>query len=221
MKVPKAHTFFNDEEKERIRKAVETAEARTSGEIATMIVDQSDRYHEAEVLGGVMVAGLAALIISIAVHYAAILSHLPLDMTIWSYVPLVFLLYFPARSLFVRFPHLKLPFIDRKRLMHAVRERAVRAFFEKRLYKTRDENGILIFISIMERKVWIIGDRGIDRQVSHETWNAMAREISAGIGGGDACEALCRVTEQCGEVLGGHFPRRADNTNELSDELIT
>ena len=221
MKVPKAHTFFSDEEKERIRRAVESAEANTSGEIATMIVDQSDRYHEAEVLGGVLVAGLVALIISIAVHYAAILSHLPLDMTIWSYVPLVFLVYFPARSLFVRFPHLKLPFIDRKRLMHAVRERAVRAFFEKRLYKTRDENGILIFISILERKVWIIGDRGIDRQVSHETWNAMAREISAGIGAGHACEAICRVIGQCGSVLAEHFPKRGDDTNELPDDLIT
>ena len=220
MKVPKAHTFFNDEKKERIRRAVETAEARTSGEIATMIVDQSDRYHEAEVLGGVLVAGLVALIISIAVHYVVILSHLPLDMTIWSYVPLVFLLYFPARSLFVRFPHLKLPFVDRKRLMHAVRERAVRAFFEKRLYKTRDENGILIVISMLERKVWILGDRGIDRKVSHETWNAMAREISAGIGGGHACEALCRVIEKCGAALAEHFPKRADDSNELPDELM-
>ena len=221
MKTIKSNDFFTAEEKERIRHAVETAEARTSGEIATMIVDQSDRYHEAEVLGGVLVAGLVALIISIAVHYAAILSHLPLDMTIWSYVPLVFLLYVPARSLFLRFPHLKLPFIGRKRLMHAVRERAVRAFFEKRLYKTRDENGILIFISILERKVWILGDRGIDRKVSHESWNAMAREISAGIGKGHACEALCRVIENCGAVLAGHFPKRADDTNELPDELIT
>lgn len=221
MKVPKAHSFFSDAEKEHIRRAVELAEAKTSGEIATMIVDLSDRYHEAEVLGGVLVAGLVALIISVAVHYAAILSHIPLDMTIWSYIPLAFLLYFPARSLFVRFPHLKIPFIDKKRMMHAVRERAVRAFFEKRLYKTRDENGILIFISLLERKVWVLGDRGIDRQVPHEKWNALAREISAGIRAGRSCETLCSVIEQCGKVLADHFPKRADDTNELPDDLIT
>jgi putative membrane protein len=200
---------------------VERAEALTSGEIATMIVDQSDRYREAEVLGGVLVAGLAALVISVAAHYVTILSHIPLDMTIWSYVPLVFLLYFPARYLFIKFPHLKLPFIDTKRLMHAVRERAVRAFFEKRLYKTRDENGILIFISLLERKVWILDDRGIDRKIPFETWLALAREISAGIRGGRACEALCGVVEQCGKLLAEHFPKKPDDTNELTDELIT
>ena len=220
MKVPKAHSFFSEAEKDNIRQAVESAEAKTSGEIATMIVDQSDRYHEAEVLGGVLVAGLVALIISVVVHYAAILSHIPLDMTIWSYIPLVFLLYFPARSLFLRFPHLKLPFIDKKRMMHAVRERAVRAFFEKRLYTTRDENGILIFISLLERKVWVLGDRGIDRQIPHETWNALAREISTGIRAGRASEALCRAIVQCGKVLAEHFPKETDDTNELSDGMI-
>jgi putative membrane protein len=221
MKIIKAHSFFSDNDKEKIRLAVESAERGTSGEIATMIVDHSDRYHEAEVLGGVLVAGLAALIVSVAAHYAAILSHLPLDMTIWSYIPLVFMLYFPARSLFMRFPRLKLPFIDQKRLMHAVRERAVRAFFEKRLYKTRDENGILIFVSLLERKVWILGDRGIDRKIPHETWLDMAREISAGIRAGRACAALCRGIEQCGKLLAQHFPKRPDDTNELPDDLIT
>src|SRR5512147_1720535 len=108
MKLANTHAFFTDEEKEVIRRAVETAEAGTSGEIATMIVDQSSGYPEAEVLGGILVSGLVALIISVSAHYAALLSHLPLDMTVWSFVPLVLLLYFPARFLFVSFPHLKL-----------------------------------------------------------------------------------------------------------------
>lgn len=221
MKASNAQGYFNDDEKLNIRKAVELAEAGTSGEIATMIVDHSDRYREAEVLGGVLVAGLAALMISVAAHYVTILSHLPLDMSVWSFVPLVFLLYFPARSLFVRFPHLKLPFIAKARLMHAVRERAVRAFYEKRLYKTRDENGILIFISLLERKVWILGDRGIDGKVSQGTWQILARDVSGGIAAGRACETLCSVIGKCGELLAEHFPKRPDDTNELPDDLMT
>src|SRR5512137_2243461 len=155
MEHPKAHSFFNDDEKERIREAVEASEKGTSGEIATMVVDHSDRYHEAEVLGGILVSGLAALIIAVCVQYVSI----------WSYIPIVCLLYVPARLLFIRFSRLKLPFINKLRMMHAVRGRAVRAFFEKKLYKTKDENGILIFISILERKVWILGDRGVDRKI--------------------------------------------------------
>jgi len=210
MKHSKAHTFFSDEEKERIRQAVKDAESRTSGEIATMVVDHSDRYHEAEVLGGILVAGLAALIIAVAVQHV----------TIWSYIPMVCVLYIPARLLFIRVPRLKFPFINKLRMMHAVRERAVRAFYEKGLYKTRDENGVLIFISIQERKVWIIGDRGVDRVIPHATWQTHAREISAGIKKGDACASLCTVIGKCGQVLGEHFPRKEDDTNELPDDLI-
>lgn len=210
MKSNKAHIFFSDEEKERIRQSVKDAESRTSGEIATMVVDQSDRYHEAEVLGGILVAGLSALIISFGVQHV----------TIWTYIPLVCILYIPARLMFIRFPRLKLPFINKLRMMHAVRERAVRAFYEKKLYKTRDENGVLIFISILERKVWILGDRGVDRKIPHASWQAHADEISAGIKEGRGCAALCTVIGKCGQVLAEHFPSKEDDTNELPDDLI-
>jgi len=210
MKRTKAHTFFSDEEMELIRQAVKAAESRTSGEIATMVVDHSDRYHEAEVLGGILVAGLIALIIATVVQHV----------TIWTYIPLVFILYVPARLLFIRVPRLKLPFINKLRMMHAVRERAVRAFYEKSLYKTRDENGILVFISILEHKVWILGDRGVDRKIPHATWQEHAVEISVGIRDGRGCEALCAVIGKCGQVLEEHFPRKGDDTNELPDDLI-
>jgi putative membrane protein len=210
MKSPRAQTFFTDSEKLRIRESVRAVEKGTSGEIATMVVDQSDGYLEAEVLGGILLSGLVALIISIAVQHV----------TIWTFVPIVCVLYFPSRLLFMRFPRLKIPFVNKKRMMHAVRERALRAFYEKGLYRTRDENGILIFISILERKVWILGDRGVNVKIPPETWQAHANEISQGIREGRPCDALCKVIESCGRVLEEHFPRKEDDTNELPDELI-
>jgi putative membrane protein len=210
MNIQKSHSFFSDDEREAIRRAVGLAETATSGEIATMVVDHSDRYREAEVLGGMLVAALAAVIIAVTTQHT----------TIWSYLPLTLLLTFPARLLFYRFPRLKFPFVNKRRMMHAVRERALRAFYEKRLYKTRDETGILIFVSILERKVWILADRGIDRRIPHETWQALAREVSAGIRDGRACEALCAVIEKCGRMLSEHFPKMPDDVNELPDDLI-
>ena len=210
MRHPKAHTFFTDDEKHRIREAVEVAERSTSGEIATMIVDHCDRYHEAEVLGGSLVSGLVSLVIAVALQQYAI----------WIYIPMVCILYVPARLLFIRFPRLKHPFINKLRMMHAVRERAVRAFYEKGLYRTRDENGVLIFISILERKVWILGDRGVHRKIPQEAWQSHAHKISAGIREGRACEALCAVIAECGGILAEHFPKREDDTNELPDDII-
>jgi putative membrane protein len=203
--------FFSDAEKELIRQAVAKAETRSTGEIATMVVPESDRYREAEQLGALLVAGLVAVIAAVALRHV----------TIWTYIPLVGLLFYPMLVLFRRFPRLKLSFAGPRRQAEAVRERALSAFYEKGLYRTREETGILIFISLLERKVWILGDRGINERIPAGSWQALAHELAAGLRSGRATDALCRVIAACGDQLASHFPRRADDRNELADDLLT
>jgi len=211
MKQSSAADFFTAEEQERIRLAVTAAEASTSGEIATMVVERSDSYREAITLGAVLCAGLAALVIAIASHHV----------TIWTYVPLTAILYLPAVKLVAAVPDLQRPFISRQRLNESVRERAVRAFYEKGLYRTRDETGILIFISLFEHKVWILGDRGINARIPAETWQQLALTLSQGIREGRGGDALCRVIDACGEELARYFPLGRNDVNELPDELLS
>lgn len=200
--------FFSDAENKRIREAVERAEAQSAGEIATVVVRESDRYREAEHLGALLIAALLALVIAILLHHV----------TVWSYIPLVCLLYFPVFWLLRVAPRLKLPFVGARRQVEAVRERALRAFYEEGLFRTRDETGILIFISTLERKVWILGDRGINEKIPPGSWQSLAGELAEGIRTGRAADALCRVIEGCGSELACHFPRRTDDRNELPDE---
>jgi putative membrane protein len=207
----RAADFFSIPEREQIRQAVHAAESATTGEIATMVVDESDPYRDTVVLGAVMLAGFLALVA------AVLLDHI----TIWFYIPLVFALYFPCFILFARMPILKRPLLSRQRISHTVRARALRAFYEKGLYRTRDATGILIFISLLERKVWILGDRGINSKITPESWQGLARELSIGLRENNACEAFCSVIGKCGAVLVEHFPHKADDTNELPDEVIT
>lgn len=211
MREASADNFFTPDEKERIRRAVEAAEADTAGEIATMIVAESDRYREAELAGSLFLAMALALAVAIATHHV----------TVWSYLPLAGLLLLPCRLLFRRFPRLALPFAGPTRIAEAVRLRAIRGFFEKRLYRTQDETGILIFMSLLEHKVWILGDRGINARIDPATWQAMAEELAKGIAAGNGCDALCSVIERCGQELARHFPRKADDVNELGDALLT
>jgi len=202
--------LFSDSEHEEIRRAVTAAEAATSGEIVAMVVPESDRYREAEVLGGVLLAGLAALVVGILLHHV----------TVWFFVPIVALFYVPCRLLLAKVPRLKLSLISRARLEGAVRERCVRAFYEKGLHRTSGETGVLIFISELERKVWIIGDRGINERITPETWHELVQEVTTGIREGRACRALCSVITRCGTILAEQFPRKADDVNELPDEVM-
>lgn len=211
MRDSRTKDFFTPGEQERIRLAVANAEQGTSGEIATMVVARSDSYREAITLGSMLAAGLAALVVAVASHHV----------TIWTYVPLTLFFYLPARLLISRVEALQRPFVSGRRLTESVRERAVRAFYEKGLYRTRHETGILVFISLFERKVWILGDRGINARIPPDSWQRLATTLSTGIRDGQACEALCQVIAACGEELARHFPREADDRNELADDLLT
>ncbi|HBG05696.1 MAG: hypothetical protein A2075_11180 [Geobacteraceae bacterium GWC2_58_44] len=203
--------FFSNAEKQKILAAVADAESRSSGEIAIMVVPESDRYLEAEQLGALLLAGLVAVIICVLTHHV----------TIWTYIPLVCLLFLPALTLFRRFPRLKISFAGPRRQAEAVRARALIGFYENGLYRTEGETGILIFISLLEHKVWILGDRGINEKIPPGYWQTLAGELAAGIRSGRAAETLCRVVAECGSELAHHFPRSHDDRNELANEILT
>ena len=208
MKV-RAKDFFSRAEKEKIRQAVSEAEKDTTGEIAVKVVEASDRYRDAEILGSVLLSGLFALIASL------LLNHI----TVWFYIPATFVLFFPCWYLFRKVPHLKLALVSERDAMHEVTEEAIHAFYERGLHRTEHGTGILIFISLLERKVWILGDSGINDKVKPDFWGSLVTEVTKGIRQGKALDALCSVIAKCGTELARHFPGRHD-TNVIDDDVI-
>lgn len=207
----KAESFFTPEEKERIRETTQRVESRTIGEVAVMVVDQSDRYREAEILGGVLLSGLLALLATILLFHGSL----------WSFVPIGFLGFFVFYGLMTRSSRLKRGFVSRKRVEEAVQKRALLAFYEKGLHKTRLNTGMLFFLSLMERKVWVLADQGIYEKIQQENLTQFALDVSRGIHQGRACEALCRAIEEVGELLTRHFPITSGDVNELPNEVLT
>ncbi len=206
----KADVYFTPEEREKLKEATQEAESRTIGEIVVMVVDRSDPYVEAEVLGGVLLGGLLSLILTLLFFHASV----------WSYVPQGFLFFFPSRLLFKRVELLKRLLIGIRRKEEAVRLRAERAFFEKGLYRTKRNTGVLFFLSLFERKIWVLADKGIYEKMDQETLNQYANEVSKGIREGRACEALSQAIRGIGVLLSRHFPITPDDTDELPDEVI-
>jgi putative membrane protein len=207
----KADKVFTAEEKERLKVITQEVESRTIGEIVVMVVDRSDHYIEAEVLGGVLLGSLLSLILSLLYFHSSI----------WSYVPLSFLFFFPCWFLFQRIEALKRLFIGVRRKEEAVRLRAERVFFEKGLYKTKKNTGVLFFLSLFERKIWVLADKGIYEKMDQETLNGFAKEVSRGIREGRACEALSKAIQEIGVLLSKHFPITPDDTDELPDDVMT
>jgi putative membrane protein len=118
-------------------------------------------------------------------------------------------------------PGFRVRFLSRRRLEETVKERALRVFYERGLYRTRDATGILIFISLLERIVWIMGDRGINEKIPAQFWNERAQDLTRGIKVMEHGRAVQDTIRRCGDELAKFFPRRPDDVNELPDEVIS
>jgi putative membrane protein len=206
----KAADFFSNRENAEIGAAIKEVEKNTTGEIAVMVVDESDSYPDAAILSGVIVGGLVSLMLT-EVFFADSLT--------------VFAVSFGGFSLFTgwitaQFPTLKRIFMSRKRADAQVRKKAVQSFYEKGLHKTRDATGVFFFISLFERKVWILADTGIYSKISQEELQTYASDMAKGIRQGRAADILCREITNLGKILAEHFPVRPDDENELSNQVI-
>jgi putative membrane protein len=79
----------------------------------------------------------------------------------------------------------------------------------------------LFFLSLLERKVWILADKGIYEKIEQKTLNKFADIVSQGIKDDRACDALCVAIKEAGSLLAEHFPITPDDVDELPDEVIT
>jgi putative membrane protein len=207
----KADNFFTQQEKEEISQAIKSMETRTSGEVAVILVDQSDPYPEGEFLGGILIGGLLAFVTTLWFFHGQI----------WFLIPLHFLFFLPLYLLFQKIPVLKTPFLGARRKETAVRRRALQAFYEKGLYRTQRHTGVLFFLSLLERKVWVLADKGIYEKIKQETLNQFAGQVSAGVRDRLAGQALVQAIQGAGNLLAEHFPITPGDIDELPDEVMT
>ncbi len=205
-----ASEFFNKEEQQKIEAAVKAAEEKTSGEIVPMVVDESYDYPRAELIG----AGTLAIGIGLLVSWAVG------GESIWWFLPIFVVGFFVIQQLIRNLPDLKRKLINPIELTEEVKEKAMVSFIEQGLHETRDKTGILILISLFEHRVQVLADSGINAKVPEHTWEELVEMIITGLKSDDACSAVCKAVERCGELLQEHFPIKDDDTNELPNLII-
>jgi putative membrane protein len=211
-----AQQFLTPTEREDITRAIRAAEGLTSGEIVPMIVSSSAPYPMAAVTGGVVLAFPLALLLTSPV--ATYFWFDPRNM--WLFLALFVPLYLIAHQAVKRILQLKRLFVSKAQMEVEVREAAVTAFFSEKLYKTKDENGILLFISVFECKVWILADAGINAKIDRDRWQGLVELITRCVRDGRQSEALCEAIRQVGDILHEHFPLPPDDINELRTLII-
>jgi len=202
--------LFSAADRQRIEAKIREVEASSASEIVVVSVERSDSYAGLRLLHGVL---FGALLASVAHHLfpgldadAVLLLQLPLWGLGWLLVGVPGLL----RRL--------IPVAMRER---AVQERAARLFTERGVFDTRDHSGVLILLSELEHEVVILGDRGIHARVQLEGWRHHIQHIVSAIAAGRPADGVCEVLDELGAILAEAFPRRADDRDELSNEVTS
>ena len=213
--------LLTSDEKKRIGDAVAAAEVNTGGEIVTAVIPESDDYAFRELLFGIGAGILAFIILALFIgpfnglldrlFWTESTTLLPLAMGTISLLTgavFYFLFQFPALDRFI---------VGRRTMAEAVKNRALRHFVESAAYDTVDRTGVLLFISVLERRVELIADKGINTKVGPDTWYRIVSSLVRGIGEKRTADAIVIAVGEIGMVLAEHVPPRPDDENELSD----
>jgi uncharacterized membrane protein len=97
---------------------------------------------------------------------------------------------------------------------------ADKAFVRLGMTRTKERNGVLLFVVPSRRKFVVLGDQGIHERVGQEFWESVAAVISEKFREGDFTGGLLNAIEKVGEELATHFPYDpATDKNELSDDV--
>ena len=210
-----ADQFFTQADLDAIQAAVRAAEERTSGEIVPYVVDQSDEYPTAAWKGAALGAILAPFV-ALAIHRWSSIWGIPVDWWITLPAPLGGALGYLLSLL----PSVRRWMVGEEILEIRTRRRAAVAFLDQEVFKTRDRTGILLFVSLLEHRVVLLADSGIDQKVEEGKWEEITRRLAGEIRRGRPGPAMVEAIQACGELLARHsVERRADDQNELRDEL--
>ena len=197
---------FGKDASEAITAAVREIEKQTDAELVIVIRGRSGPYRHADYLCGSLLAfvGLLFFIFS------------PFLIPAWL-VPIEVILLF-ALGAFVcsRWHFLRRLLTSKKFRTNAARQGAAAMFYEAGIANTRAENGLLIYVSLLEQQIEIFADRGVLQAMPPLEWNTSIHELK-NVATNCQPDKLVASLKNLGNVLAAHMPATGENPNELVD----
>lgn len=201
---------FSAEDKARITAAIRAAEKSTSGEFVAVAARASGHY--------VLLPLLWSAILALLFPGTCLLAGLALR---WVHIyQLQLLVFIVLAVLLLSVPGLHLKLIPRH-VKHAHASRLAKAqFYAQGVHLTAHHSGVLFFVSLAERYVEIVADKGIHEKLGEARWQGIIDLFVAQVRRGKVVDGFVDAIGACGASMAEHYPRDPGDTSELSDGLI-
>ncbi len=208
--------------------AVGAAEARTSGEIVTIVARRSDGYADVALAWAALIAFTALMLLSLFPDLGLgivddLLGHWAHEWTpagVFTVALGVATAKFVGMLLVQLWQPLKFLLIPRHIKRLRSRERATAYFRTGAERRTTGRTGVLIYLSLAEHHAEILADEAIAAKVGPEVWGEAMAAMIGHLREGRIAEGMIAAVERVGAVLAENFPREHDDVNELPDRLI-
>lgn len=203
--------IISSKDKALIKNLIKEAESKTQSEIVPMIVHHSDNYPAAHFRAAIIVS----FMFSLGLYFSPLTIINPIYF-LWIQIPGLFLGYFLGQ-----FPIVTRLLITKNEILQEVTQKAYEAFFNHNLHLTEHHTGVLILVSMMERKIKIVTDNGIAKKVDQKIWDEIVFQFAEKIQEDHFVEGLKECIEAVSNVLQTYFPATKNKkTNELKNDLI-
>src|SRR5881398_1791254 len=197
---------FDQASSDALAETVRDIEKDTDAEIVIVVRGRSGTYRHADYLFGAIIAliGLVFVLLS------------PFEFhTYW--VPFDVVLLFAAGAfLSSRSDMIRRLLTAKKFRAQAARNGAAAMFYEAGIANTEAEMGVLIYLSLLERRLELIADRGILKAAPPLEWNERVYELHRA-GRVPQLQTLMRGIRELGALLAECLPPTGENPNELPD----
>jgi uncharacterized membrane protein len=98
-------------------------------------------------------------------------------------------------------------------------DHAVFVFEELGMHRTDQRNGVPIYVCVADRKVAVIGDKGINERVPEGFWTDVVAVLKLHFAAGRRADGLAEAVHMVASKLKQHFPLLTNDRNELSNEV--
>src|ERR1051325_1959283 len=197
---------FDKAASEAITNAVREIEKQTDAELVIVIRGRSGPYRHADYLCGALLAFLGLLFFL----FSPYVIH-------ERWVPIEVILLFALGAFFCsRWPFLRRLLTSKKFRANAARQGPAAMFYEAGIANTRAENGLLIYVSLLEQQIEIFADRGVLKAMPPLEWNTSIHELKS-LATNCEPDKLIASLKSLGSVLAAHMPATGENPNELVD----
>lgn len=180
--------YLRDESLTKIEKIIEGVEEKTSAEVITMIVKKSTN------------------------------SYQELSLLLISFFAMFFITQDPNLVFATAIGGALIYSVKKKVDKIESQNKAYTYFYEMIVGKTKNATGVLLFISIREKQVWIMGET--NTKLSPESWQAVAQELTEGMKKQNLNVALENGLNLLGALLNKNCPPEKINLNEIPNQLI-